>query len=132
MIDGFKHMLTRDIASVVCTILAGVLVLTAAPVHAQQPDGKAVFNESCAACHNESVADSRAPNRESLRLQAAESAVQALTTGVMRSQASRLNPPGRVDGFGKQLLTQIDRVKPARSCCVNRIRIVPPASEGFN
>jgi polyvinyl alcohol dehydrogenase (cytochrome) len=66
--------------------------LLAQPASAQQPDGEAVFKESCATCHSESAADARAPKLESLRLQAPESVVQALTSGVMRSQASRLNP----------------------------------------
>jgi polyvinyl alcohol dehydrogenase (cytochrome) len=75
-----------------CAIVASLSgFLLAQPVSAQQADGEAVFKNSCASCHG-NVLDARAPTLDSLRLQAPESVVQALTTGVMRSHASRLNP----------------------------------------
>src|SRR5262245_52540262 len=72
--------------------LGAMLLLFAQAGYAQEANGAAVFNESCAACHGDNTADARAPKLEALRLQAAESVLQVLTTGVMRTQASRLNP----------------------------------------
>jgi mono/diheme cytochrome c family protein len=69
-----------------------MLLVLAQAVHAQEANGAAVFNESCATCHGDNASDSRAAKLGVLRLQAAESVLQVLTTGVMRSQAARLNP----------------------------------------
>ncbi len=53
---------------------------------AQAPDGAAVYQKSCATCHAQPGADTRAPNRETLRQFSPESIVTALTTGNMFRQ----------------------------------------------
>ena len=84
-------MPTRRPPFAACVILTSLAGLIAQPVHAQQPNGQAVFNENCASCHADAP-DARAPKLDALRVQAAESVLQVLTTGVMRTQAARLNP----------------------------------------
>ena len=53
------------------------------------PDGAAVFQRSCATCHN-GAADSRAPRVEILRDNSPEAIIDALVSGAMRLQGSRL------------------------------------------
>ena len=71
------------------TFLAA-FVLIAAPALAQTPaaapDGNAIYQKSCASCHQQPGADSRAPNREGLRQFSPESILTALTTGNMYRQ----------------------------------------------
>lgn len=52
--------------------------------------GEAVYQKHCAACHDTS--DGEAPKREALRLQSNEAITAALTTGIMKDQASMLTP----------------------------------------
>jgi polyvinyl alcohol dehydrogenase (cytochrome) len=59
---------------------------------AQEANGQSVYEQACAACHADPAPESRAPGLEGLRQQAATSVLDALTTGVMRAQAQRLNP----------------------------------------
>ena len=59
---------------------------------AQEANGQSVYEQACAACHADPAPESRAPRLEGLRQQAATSVLDALTTGVMRAQAQRLNP----------------------------------------
>jgi polyvinyl alcohol dehydrogenase (cytochrome) len=87
-------MSTRRRALAVCAIVAGLSIVLVQGVLAQQPNGEAVFNESCASCHGSGL-DARAPKLDLLRVQAPESVLQVLTTGVMRTQAARLNPSER-------------------------------------
>jgi polyvinyl alcohol dehydrogenase (cytochrome) len=61
----------------------------AAVVWAQAPDGEAVFQRSCAMCHN-GAADSRAPRVETLRESSPEAIIDVLVSGAMRLQGSRL------------------------------------------
>src|SRR5262245_52362154 len=84
-------MSKRCLVLAACAILTSLSSFLAQPVHAQQPNGQAVFNEHCASCHGDAP-DARAPKLDVLRVQAAESVLQVLTTGVMRTQAARLNP----------------------------------------
>ena len=94
--------MTRTTQTKILGILAAGTVLIAAGQAAPQApvpspgggaSGEAVFNQNCAMCHGaNATADSRAPKIESLRLQTAESVLDALTNGVMRAQAQRLNP----------------------------------------
>src|SRR4029453_18014809 len=70
------------------------VLLAAAPAFAQAPDGAQVFAASCATCHN-GAADSRAPAIDALRSRAPEAIIEALMTGVMRPQGSRLSGPDR-------------------------------------
>jgi polyvinyl alcohol dehydrogenase (cytochrome) len=71
-------------------VFAG-LVLAAAPVFAQAPNGQAVYDKSCAMCHQQPAADSRAPNRDGLAQFSPESIVTALTSGNMYRQGYDLN-----------------------------------------
>jgi polyvinyl alcohol dehydrogenase (cytochrome) len=102
--------------------IGGMLLLLAQASYAQEANGAAVFNESCAACHGDNTADARAPKLDALRLQAAESVLQVLTTGVMRTQASRLNPSEvrAVAEFvtGKRVTTEI--VDPSVGRCATQ------------
>jgi polyvinyl alcohol dehydrogenase (cytochrome) len=71
-------------------ILAATL-LVSANAFAQTPNGSAIYDKSCASCHQQPGADSRAPNREGLRQFSAESILTALTTGNMYRQGYDLN-----------------------------------------
>src|ERR1700680_4420258 len=53
------------------------------------PDGAAVFHRPCAPCHN-GAADSRAPRVETLRENSPQAIIDALVSGAMRLQGSRL------------------------------------------
>ena len=70
------------------------VLLAGAPAFAQAPDGAQVFAASCSNCHN-GAADSRAPVLDALRARAPEAIVEALMTGAMRAQGSRLSGPER-------------------------------------
>jgi len=71
-------------------LIAG-LSLWAAMALAQvpAPDGAAVFQRACATCHN-GAPDSRAPRVETLRENSPEAIIDALVSGAMRLQGSRL------------------------------------------
>ena len=71
---------------------AAVLIafLAAPPAFAQAPDGAQVFAASCANCHS-GAADSRAPALDALRARTPEAIIEALMTGAMRPQGSRLS-----------------------------------------
>src|SRR5215470_5311901 len=69
-------------------LIAAVLSVTAA-CWAQAPDGAAVFQRYCAACHN-GAPDARAPRAEALREISPEAIIDALVSGAMRVQGSRL------------------------------------------
>ena len=66
------------------------VLLAAAPAFAQTPDGAQVFAASCSTCHN-GAADARAPALDALRSRTPEAIVEALMTGAMRPQGSRLS-----------------------------------------
>jgi polyvinyl alcohol dehydrogenase (cytochrome) len=63
-------------------------------VWAQQPDGEQVFTRSCASCHT-GAPDSRAPSPDALRARTPQAVIEALMTGAMRPQGSRLSGPER-------------------------------------
>jgi len=71
--------------------LIAALSLSAGMALAQTsaPDGAAVFQRFCATCHN-GAADSRAPRVETLRDNSPEAIIDALVSGAMRLQGSRL------------------------------------------
>jgi polyvinyl alcohol dehydrogenase (cytochrome) len=69
-------------------------LLLASPAYAQAPDGAQVFERSCASCHT-GAPDSRAPSIEALRSRTPQAIVDALMTGPMRPQGSRLGGPER-------------------------------------
>ena len=92
-------------------VLLAVTLLCVRTGSAQEADGKAVFDDVCAACHGEGSPEPRAPKLEGLRLQASASVFETLTTGVMRTQTTRLNPSEirAVAEFvtGKKLATEV-------------------------
>jgi polyvinyl alcohol dehydrogenase (cytochrome) len=69
--------------------MAGAVVAFAIPALAQQPNGEAVFKQSCASCHNEN--QKTAPTREVLAQMTPESIFNALTLGRMQIQAISLS-----------------------------------------
>jgi polyvinyl alcohol dehydrogenase (cytochrome) len=69
-------------------------LLLAAPVFAQGPDGAQVFQRNCATCHT-GAADSRAPSPDALKARTPRAIMDALMTGAMRPQGSRLSGPER-------------------------------------
>jgi polyvinyl alcohol dehydrogenase (cytochrome) len=68
----------------------GIVVGCATVAAAQAPDGSRVFQASCASCHT-GAADSRAPGVDALRARTPQAIIDALLTGVMRPQGSRLS-----------------------------------------
>ena len=66
-------------------------LLASATAFAQAPDGAVIYQKSCASCHQQPGADSRAPNREGLRQFSPESILTALTTGNMYRQGYELS-----------------------------------------
>jgi polyvinyl alcohol dehydrogenase (cytochrome) len=75
--------------SVKALVMAGAVVAFAIPALAQQPNGEAVFKQSCASCHNEN--QKTAPTREVLAQMTPESIFNALTLGRMQIQAISLS-----------------------------------------
>ncbi len=72
-------------------LLAMLLASTAAAAPAwAQTDGATLFERHCAACHAGPGTD-RAPTREALRQRLPEAIVDALVTGVMRTQGAELS-----------------------------------------
>src|SRR5215471_4926556 len=81
-------------------ILAGVLMALPALLHgsiaegtlqqnaATSPEGAALYQERCAACHDNP--QDRVPPLFLIRRRAAEDVIQTLTTGVMKQQAAGL------------------------------------------
>src|SRR5262245_51841334 len=81
--------------------LSCLIVFGAGPAFAQAPDGAAVYQKSCASCHQQPTAGSRAPTRDVLATIAPESILTSLTTGNMFRQGSELTDAERraVAGF---------------------------------
>jgi polyvinyl alcohol dehydrogenase (cytochrome) len=65
------------------------------PALAQAPDGAAVYQRECAACHANPIGDSRAPTREALRQFFPDAIVTVLTAGAMRAQGEKLSEAER-------------------------------------
>jgi polyvinyl alcohol dehydrogenase (cytochrome) len=70
-------------------VLSGLFIALAVPAIAQQPNGEAVFKQSCASCHNEN--QKTAPTRDVLAQMTPESIFNALTLGRMQIQAISLS-----------------------------------------
>jgi polyvinyl alcohol dehydrogenase (cytochrome) len=79
------------------SVIAGMIMAgaSAMPGFAQAPDGAAVYEASCAACHTNPALDSRAIPRELLAQFAPETILTALTTGNMFRQGSALTDAER-------------------------------------
>jgi mono/diheme cytochrome c family protein len=67
--------------------ITATLLIATTSAWAQSPDGAAVFQRSCASCHN-GAAESRAPARDALRGRSPQSIVESLVTGAMRLPAT--------------------------------------------
>src|SRR5580704_14292881 len=68
---------------IACTFLVGSL-------WAADPDGAALYQAHCAACHENANAESHAPQREQIATRKPESVVAAMFDGAMIVQASGL------------------------------------------
>jgi len=69
---------------IACTFLVGSL-------WAADPDGAALYQAHCAACHDNASAESHAPKREQIAARSPEAIVNAMFDGAMIVQASGLN-----------------------------------------
>jgi polyvinyl alcohol dehydrogenase (cytochrome) len=76
-------------------VLFTAALFVSANTFAQAPNGQALYDKSCASCHQQPAADSRAPNREALRQFSPEMIVTALTTGRMTQQGYALSEAER-------------------------------------
>src|SRR5712671_2235874 len=76
-------------------MFVAAIVLVGATAFAQAPNGQALYDKSCASCHQQPAADSRAPNRETLRQFSPEMIVTSLTTGRMTQQGYALSEAER-------------------------------------
>ena len=72
-------------------LVFGAMSVLPAPTLAQAPDGAAVYQKSCATCHQQPTAETRAPSRETLGQFSPESILTALTTGNMTRQGYDLS-----------------------------------------
>ncbi|MXY23196.1 MAG: PQQ-binding-like beta-propeller repeat protein [Acidobacteria bacterium] len=84
-----RYCPARRILLVVAAVLA-----VAAPAAAQSPDGEALFEEHCAACHLGDVVP-RALAIDNMRAMTPAAIVGALTDGVMMQQGAELSPAER-------------------------------------
>ena len=85
----------RSRGVVLVLAMAWALAGGAAPVSAQNPDGEALFEEHCAACHR-GDAFPRALAIDNMRALPPAAVVGALTNGAMQQQGSALSPAERV------------------------------------
>ena len=86
-------------------VLATVLTGGVAPASAQNPDGEALFEEHCAACHLGDVVP-RALAIDNMRAIAPSVIVSALTEGLMQQQGAALSPAGAARRGGVHHRTQ--------------------------
>ena len=107
-------------------LCAATLIWLAIPSSAQQQqDGAAVFQSTCATCHLNPAADSRAPNREALRQASPDAIVNALTNGSMRVQGERLSDAQR--RAVAEFLTGKTAAAAANAPMAGRCTSAPPA-----
>src|SRR5262249_48147899 len=69
----------------------GLVCLAVAPAFAQSPDGAAVYQKSCATCHQNPTPENRAPSRATLGQFSPEAILTALTTGDLTRQGYDLS-----------------------------------------
>ena len=85
-------MTRREIGCVaIASLVCGLWPMTAG---AQAPDGAALFARACSSCHN-AASESRAPSLTALQPRTPEAIIEALVTGAMRAQGSRLSGADR-------------------------------------
>src|SRR5687768_2591294 len=88
------------------SLLAGAILVAAAPGSAQQPpaiDAEALFTARCKSCHDPAIA--RAPSRADMRGRPHQEIVDALTRGVMQPMAVGMSP-AEVDAVASLLTGQ--------------------------
>ena len=100
-------------------------VVLGGPAFAQAPDGAAVYQKSCANCHQQPTAGSRAPTRDVLATIAPESILTSLTTGNMFRQGSELTDAERRAVAGFLAGRPVGTAAPAP--IVGRCQAAPPA-----
>ena len=66
------------------------LLLTSSLARAQMLRGQMLYEQKCAVCHSPGAAGSRAPTRDTLSELTPERVLEAITNGIMRSQAEGL------------------------------------------
>ena len=74
-------------------LVTAVLLGAASFAEAQAIQALGVFEQRCGTCHTKPAADSRAPDRDSLRQRTPEAILDALTTGSMKVNAEGLTHP---------------------------------------
>ena len=84
----------RSLAVGPVLLMACVPMAGAAPAHAQAPDGEALFEQHCAACHLADVIP-RALAIDNMRALPPAAIVGALTDGAMQQQGAELSPAER-------------------------------------
>jgi polyvinyl alcohol dehydrogenase (cytochrome) len=75
--------------------LSLVLLAASAPAFGADPDGAALYQQHCAACHDASAV-TRAPAPAALRLMSPENVVRSLETGAMKAQGAPLDAAQRL------------------------------------
>ena len=107
-------------------LVLGLLIGSTSAAAAQTaPDGAAVYQKSCASCHQQPAAGSRAPTREVLAGIAPEAIMTALTTGNMFRQGSELTDAERRAVAGFLAGRPVGTAAPAP--IVGRCTAAPPA-----
>ncbi len=87
--------MNANISSYKCLVSVGAwlvmpLLLTSSLARAQMLRGQILYEEKCAVCHSSGATGSRAPTRDTLREFTPERVLEAITNGVMKSQAEGL------------------------------------------
>ena len=106
--------MTRLLLAATC-----LFFLVPRPTAAQAIQMLGVFEQRCGVCHTKPAADSRAPDRDSLRQRTPESILDALTTGSMK-----VNAEGLTDRQ-KQLIAEFITERPLGSASSGRASSMP-------
>ena len=102
-----------------CFAIASIVFASAAPASAQAIQALGLFEQRCGTCHTKPAADSRAPDRDSLRQRTPEAILEALTTGSMK-----VNAEGLTDRQ-KQLIAEFITERPLGSALSGQASAMP-------
>lgn len=111
--------MTRWSLAAVGGVFLGVLLVLPRPAAAQAIQMLGVFEQRCGTCHTKPAADSRAPDRDSLRQRTPEAILDALTTGSMK-----VNAEGLTDRQ-KQLIAEFITERPLGSALAGQASAMP-------
>ncbi len=111
--------MTRWSLAAVGGVFLRVLLLLPRPAAAQAIQMLGVFEQRCGTCHTKPAADSRAPDRDSLRQRTPEAILDALTTGSMK-----VNAEGLTDRQ-KQLIAEFITERPLGSALAGQASAMP-------